>query len=76
MGKIRIAALGDASAEKEQKRRADARREGKKAKKQKVEGVGMEGLPAGRQGGRRVAVVEGTDIKPEFKHLIDQVEIG
>src|SRR3989344_2628260 len=69
MGKIRVAALGDESAEKEQKRRADARREGKKAKKQKAEGVGM-------KGGERVAVVEGTDIKPEFKHLIDEVESG
>lgn len=68
MGKIRVAALGDES-EKEQKRRADARRQTKKSKKEKVEGVGM-------KGGERVAVVEGTDIKPEFKKLVEEVESG
>lgn len=68
MGKIRVAALGDES-EKEQKRRADARRQTKKSKKEKVEGVGM-------KGGERVAVVEGTTINPEFKKLIEQVETG
>lgn len=66
MGKIRVAALGD-EAEKEQKRRADARRQTKKSKKIKVEGVGM-------KGGERVAMVEGTDIKPEFQKLVDEVE--
>lgn len=69
MGKIRVAKLGEGSEEKEQKRRAQARRETKKAKKQKVEGVGM-------KGGERVAVVEGTEIKPEFKKLIEEVESG
>lgn len=68
MGKIRVAALGD-EGEKEQKRRADARRQTKKSKKEKVEGVGM-------KGGERVAVVEGTDIKPEFKKLVEEVEQG
>lgn len=68
MGKIRVAALGDES-EKEQKRRADARRQTKKSKKEKVEGVGM-------KGGQRVAVIEGTDIKPEFKKLVEEVESG
>jgi large subunit ribosomal protein L1 len=68
MGKIRHVMLGDESEEKEQKRKAEARREGKKlAKKHKVEGVGL-------HGGERTAVVEGTDIKPEFKKLIDAVE--
>jgi large subunit ribosomal protein L1 len=67
MGKIRAVTLGDVSEEKEQKRRAEARRQTKDSKKQKVEGVGM-------KGGERTAVVEGTDIKPEFKHLIDEVE--
>lgn len=68
MGKIRVATLGDES-EKEQKRRAQARRQTKKSKKAKVEGVGL-------HGGERVAVVEGTDIRPEFKKLIEEVESG
>lgn len=68
MGKIRVATLGDES-EKEQKRRAEARRQTKKSKKEKVEGVGM-------KGGQRVAVIEGTDIRPEFKKLVEEVEEG
>ncbi len=76
MGKIRVAALGSGE-EKEQKRKADARRQTKKSKKPfdkaqgkvKVEGVGM-------KGGERVAVVEGTEIKPEFKKLVAEVEEG
>ncbi len=69
MGKIRVAKLGDEKAEKEQHRKADARREAKKAKKQKVEGVGL-------KGGERVAVMEETEIKPEFKKLVEEVEAG
>jgi large subunit ribosomal protein L1 len=69
MGKIRAVAMGDEKAEKEQKRRAQARRQTKDSKKVKIEGVGM-------KGGQRVAVVEGTDIKPEFKKLIEEVEGG
>jgi large subunit ribosomal protein L1 len=69
MGKIRVATLGDEQSEKEQKRRAQARRQTKESKKVKVEGVGM-------KGGERVAVVEGTEIKPEFKKLIEEVEEG
>lgn len=69
MGKIRVAKLGDEKAEKEQHRKADARREAKKAKKQKVEGVGL-------KGGERVAVMEETEIKPEFKKLVEEVEKG
>jgi large subunit ribosomal protein L1 len=69
MGKIRAVAMGDEKQEKEQKRRAEARRQTKGSKKVKVEGVGM-------RGGQRVAVVEGTDIKPEFKKLIEEVEGG
>ncbi len=76
MGKIRVATLGEGSEEKEQKRRAQARRETKKSKKSKVEGVGMKSLPVGRQGGQRVAVIEGGDIKPEFRKLVDEVESG
>lgn len=67
MGKIRSVTLGDENAEKEAKRRADARRQTKQSKKTKVEGVGL-------HGGERTAVVEGSDIKPEFKKLIDEVE--
>lgn len=59
--------MGDEKAESEQKRRAEARRQTKQSKKVKVEGVGM-------KGGERVAVVEGTEINPEFKKLIDEVE--
>lgn len=69
MGKIRVAALGDEQAEKEQKRKAEARRQTKDSKKAKVEGVGL-------HGGERVAVVEGTDINPEFKKLVEEVEGG
>ncbi len=69
MGKIRAVAMGDEKAEKEQKRRAEARRQTKDSKKQKVEGLGL-------SGGQRVSVVEGTDIKPEFKKLIEEVESG
>jgi len=61
--------MGDENQEKEQKRRAEARRQTKESKKTKVEGVGL-------KGGERVAVVEGTDIKPEFKKLIEEVEAG
>lgn len=53
--------MGDEKQEKEQKRRAEARRQTKDSKKQKVEGV---------------EVAEGTDIKPEFKKLIEEVESG
>jgi large subunit ribosomal protein L1 len=75
MGKIRVAALGDVSEEKEAKRRAEARRQTKDSKKPsgktqgkgKVEGVGL-------KGGQRVAVVEGTEINPEYKKLIEEVE--
>lgn len=69
MGKVRKVIIGDESSEAEQKRRAEARRETKKAKKAKVEGVGL-------KGGERTSVVEGTDIKPEFKKLVDKTEKG
>lgn len=60
MGKIRHVTMGDEQAEKEQKKKAEARRETKKAKKQKVEEV----------------VSEGTDIKPEFKNLVSDDQTG
>lgn len=69
MGKIRAVTLGDEAAEQETKRKAEARRQTKASKKTKVEGVGM-------KGGERTVLVEGTDIKPEFKKLIDEVESG
>lgn len=69
MGKVRKVALGDEKQEKEQKRKAEARREGKKAKKAKVEGVGL-------HGGERTAVVEGTELKAEVKELLEKVEQG
>lgn len=69
MGKIRVAKLGDEKQEKELKRKADARRQTKQSKKEKVEGVGL-------KGGERTAVVEGTDIKPEYRKLVERVEEG
>ena len=66
MGKIRVAVLGDEE-EKEQKRRAEARRQTKKSKKEKVEKVGL-------HGGERVAVVEGTELSPEIKKLVEERE--
>lgn len=69
MGKVRKVILGDETAEKEQKRKADARREGKKAKKAKVEGVGL-------KGGERTVLVEGDELKPEVRELMDRVEKG
>lgn len=69
MGKIRVSTLGDEKSEHEAKRRADARRQTKESKKQKVEGVGL-------KGGERVAIVEGGDIKDEFKKLVEDVESG
>jgi large subunit ribosomal protein L1 len=69
MGKIRAVKLGDEESEKEAKRKADARRETKKSKKTKVEGVGL-------KGGERTSVVEGSDLKPEFRKLVDKVEEG
>jgi len=69
MGKVRKVILGDEAAEKEQKRKADARREGKKAKKAHVAGVGL-------KGGERTVLVEGDELKPEVKELMDKVEKG
>ncbi len=69
MGKVRKVILGDEAAEKEQKRKADARREGKKAKKAHVAGVGL-------KGGERTVLVEGDELKEEVKELMDKVEKG
>lgn len=69
MGKIRAVTLGDEAAENEAKRKADARRQTKASKKAKVEGVGL-------KGGERTVAMEGTDIKPEYKKLIEEVESG
>lgn len=69
MGKIRAVTLGDEAAENEAKRKAEARRQTKASKKAKVEGVGL-------KGGERTIAMEGTDIKPEFKKLIEEVESG
>lgn len=55
MGKIRVKTLGDESQEREQKEKAKLRRDEKKAKKGKVEGVGL-------KGGERIAVVEGVEL--------------
>jgi len=69
MGKIRAVTLGDEHEEQEAKRKAEARRQTKASKKAKVEGVGL-------KGGERTVAMEGTDIKPEFKKLIEEVESG
>lgn len=68
MGKIRVATLGSEE-ESEQKRRADARRQTKKSKKEKVEGVGL-------HGGERTVMMEGVELKPEIKKLVEEVEGG
>ncbi len=68
MGKIRVATLGSEE-EKEQRRRAGARRQTKKSKKDKVEGVGL-------HGGERTVVMEGAELKPEIKRLVEEVESG
>lgn len=77
MGKVRVAKLGDEDQEKKLAKRAEARRLTKKSKKplektrgkERVEGVGL-------KGGERVAVVEGTEIKDEYKKLVEEVEEG
>ncbi len=69
MGKIRAVTLGDEAAEQEAKRKAEARRQTKASKKAKVEGVNL-------KGGERTVAMEGTDIKPEYKKLIEEVESG
>lgn len=68
MGKIRVATLGSEE-EAEQKRRALARRETKKSRKEKVEKVGL-------HGGERTVVMEGVELKPEIKRLVEEVESG
>ena len=69
MGKVRVAKLGDEAQEKKLAKRAQARRQTKKSKKEHVEGVGL-------KGGERVSVVEGTQIKDEYKKLVEEVEEG
>ena len=69
MGKIRAVAMGDEKKEKEQKRRAEARRQTKDSKK-------SFGNAQGKQKVEGVEVAEGTDINPEFKKLIEEVESG
>jgi len=67
MGKIRVATLGDEQAEQKQKEKAKARREGKKALKEKthIEGVGL-------KGGQQIKVMEGSEIKPEIARLLEE----
>lgn len=60
MGKIRQVTLGDEASEKETKRKAEARRQTKASKKNKVEET----------------TDAGTDIKPEYKKIVEEVESG
>jgi large subunit ribosomal protein L1 len=69
MGKVRKVVLGDQDQEKETKRKAEARRQTKASKKAKVEGVGL-------KGGERTVAMEGGELKPEFKKLVEEVEGG
>jgi len=69
MGKVRKVAMGDVELEKKQHKRAEVRREAKKLKKAKVEGVGL-------HGGERTAVVEGTELKAEVREILEKVEGG
>jgi len=63
MGKIRAVTLGDEAAENEAKRKAEARRQTKASKK-------------AAKGDGNAVTMEGTDIKPEYKKLIEEVESG
>lgn len=63
MGKIRVKILGDEITEKAQADKAKARREGKRALKTHVKGVGL-------KGGQQLKVMEGTELKPEVEALI------
>jgi len=67
MGKVRKVVMGDETAERDQRKKAEVRREAKKFKKEKVEGVGL-------KGGERTAVVEGTELKSDVKELLEKVE--
>lgn len=63
MGKIRAVTLGDEASENEAKRKADARRQTKASKK-------------AAKGDANTVVMDGTDIKPEYKKLVEEVESG
>lgn len=69
MGKIRVRTLGDEDFEKKQAEEAKARREGKKAQKEKthVKGVGL-------KGGQQIKVMEGVDLTPEAQAALSEVE--
>jgi len=69
MGKVRKVVMGDESLEKEQRKKAEVRRETKKFKKTKIEGVGL-------HGGERTALVEGTELKADVREILDEVESG
>jgi len=69
MGKVRKVIMGDVELEKKQQKKAEIRRETKKFKKEKVEGVGL-------HGGERTAVVEGTELKAEVREILADVESG
>lgn len=60
MGKIRQVTLGDEESEKEAKRKAEARRQTKASKKGKSEDESN--------------AATGTDLKPEFRKLVEEVE--
>jgi large subunit ribosomal protein L1 len=64
MGKVRKVVMGDEKVEKEQKKKAEVRRESKKFKKAKVEGVGL-------HGGERTSVVEGVELKSDIKDILE-----
>ena len=65
MGKIRVKTLGDETTEKAQVEKAKARREGKRALKTHVKGVGL-------KGGQQLKVMEGTELKPEVEKLLHE----
>lgn len=71
MGKIRAVTLGDEQSEKEQKRKAEARRQTKQSKKpfDKSQGKGNKDNDQANDG-------DGSVVKPEYKKIVDQVESG
>jgi len=64
MGKVRKVVMGDEKVEKEQKKKAEVRRESKKFKKAKVEGVGL-------HGGERTSIVEGVELNADIKDILE-----
>jgi len=69
MGKVRKVVLGDEKYEQEQKKKAEARREGKKAKKAHSD-------DGKSKGGDHTQMIEGTELKGEVREILKEIEKG